>query len=196
MKYFLGFAMLLTALSSLHAAEFAASKDPGPSSIHPGAVRKGFYTGLSTGRIFYTSTERTRFSDGWLVGFKAGYDIWKYFGVEGLFKFSAHSSTSGSPLATTPPSFFVYQLIGQMRGAYPLMSRLYLQVALGGGLYFSSPNQNTLKASNLGMLYGEFGLEYFMRSRGISVGLDPAIAIVENFDGAVVQLTGFLRYTF
>lgn len=167
-----------------------------PSSFHPGAVRKGFYTGLSTGRLMYTSSERNLYKDGWVVGFKAGYDLWRYLGLEGLFKFSAHSSTTGSTLANTPASFFVYQAIGQLRGAYPILNRLYIQGAAGGGLYMSSPNQNSLYGSGRGMIYGELGLEYFMRSRGISVGLDPSFAFVQNFDGMILQATGFLRYTF
>ena len=107
----------LALTAPLHAEESISSEDVNPATmqprtLHPGAVRKGFYTGLSTGRLMYTSSERNLYTDGWVVGFKAGYDIWKYLGFEGLFKFSAHSSTLGSSLANTPPSFIVYLMIG------------------------------------------------------------------------------------
>ncbi len=165
-------------------------------TLHPGAIRKGFYTGLSTGRLFFTGDDRSLYRDGWVVGFKAGYDIIKYLGAEVLVKFSGHSSTTGTRLVNIPLSFFAYQLIGQVRGSYPITNRLYAELGLGGGLFMSDPNQNRNSSSNRLMFYGEMGFEYFMRSRGISVGLDPSIAVIKDLKSAVIQTTGFLRYTF
>lgn len=165
-------------------------------TIHKGAARKGFYTGLTSGRLFYTGQDRSLYRDGWVVGFRAGYDILKYLGIEGQFRFSAHSATTGTVLTNIPLSFFNYQVLGALRGAYPITQRLYVQAAAGGGLFLSSPNQNRNSNNSRGMFYGELGLEYFMRSRGISVGIDPSLSGVKDLKGAIVQATGFLRYTF
>lgn len=165
-------------------------------TLHPGAVRKGFYTGLSTGRLFFTGDDRSLYRDGWVVGFKVGYDIVKYIGIEGIFKFSGHSSTTGTRLQNIPLSFFAYQLAGQLKGSYPITNRLYAGAGFGGGIFASSPNQNRNAGANRLMFYGEMSVEYFMRSRGISVGLDPSLSVIKDLKGAVIQTTGFLRYTF
>ena len=131
-----------------------------------------------------------------LVGLKSGYDIWKYFGIEGQFKVSGHDTTIGSTVGNIPFSFFAYQLVVQFKGMYPITDRLHIEGGLGGGLFYSSPNFNSNFSATRGSVYGEFGIEYFMRSRGISVGLDPSFTIVTDLKSAVIQATGFVRYTF
>lgn len=165
------------------------------SAFHPPAVRQGFYTGLSTGRTIFTGLDRSLYKDGWVVGFKVGYDISSYLGTEAIFKLSGHPSTFGTT-SGIPSSFFVYQYLLQLKGSYPITQRLHAELGLGGGFFYSSPNQNPLTNANRAMFYGELGLQYFMRTRGISVGLDPSLSAVQNLKGAVVQLTGFVRYTF
>lgn len=165
------------------------------SDIRPGAKREGFYTALTTGQLFFTGNDRLNYHDGWLIGMKAGYDLWKYIGFEGIFKFSGHSTTSqavsSGQIAT---SFFVYQFLGQLKGSYPLTQRFHIDAGIGGGIWHSSPKMRT--QSTRGEFYGELGCEYFMRTRGISMGIDPSIGAVTNLKSAVVQLTGFFRYTF
>ncbi|MDB5038929.1 MAG: hypothetical protein JWQ35_2457 [Bacteriovoracaceae bacterium] len=166
------------------------------SVFHPAAVRKGFYTGMTTGRLFFTGNDRLLYKDGWVIGFKLGYDIWKYLGLETDFKLSGQPSTEGSIVANVPKSFFVYQYIAQLKGGYPITQRLYAEAGIGGGLFIGSPNMNRTVSATRSMFYAEMGLEYFMRTRGISIGLDPSIAGVANLQGAVIQTTGFVRYTF
>jgi hypothetical protein len=181
--------MWLTCVSSAHA-------EREQSAFHPAAVRQGFYTGLSTGRTIFTGLDRSLYKDGWVVGFKLGYDIWSYLGAEFVFKLSGHPSTLGTISLSIPKSFFVYQYLTQLKGNYPITQRLHLELGVGGGFFISSPNLNALTNGSRAMFYGEFGLQYFMRTRGISVGLDPSVAGVQNLKGAVIQLTGFVRYTF
>jgi hypothetical protein len=166
------------------------------SAFHAPAVRKGFYTGLSTGRTVFTGLDRSLYKDGWVVGFKLGYDIFSYLGAEAVFKLSGHPSTLGTTSAAIPKSFFVYQYLLQLKGNYPITQRLHVELGAGSGFFYSSPNQNALTNANRAMFYGELGLQYFMRTRGISVGLDPSFSAVQNLKGAVIQLTGFVRYTF
>jgi len=175
----------------------SAADDEKQSSTHPHARRDGFYSGITTGALFYTAGDRSLFEDGWVVGFKAGYDFIKYVGVEGMFKFSAHDSRFGSPAQGTPFSFMVYQYIAQLKGHYPITSRLRIEFGAGGGAFDSHPNQKRTVGDGMrGMGYGEFGVQYFTRIRGLSIGLDPSVAGVQNLKGAVVQATGFVRYTF
>lgn len=166
-------------------------------TLHPGAHKVGFYSGISTGRVFYSGADRSLFKDGWVTGLKFGYDFIKYLGVEGIFKFSGHDAATGTQQTGIPKSFFVYQYILQAKGSFPVMRRLYLNMGLGGGIWQSSPNQkSTVGGASRSMLYGDLGVEYFMRTRGLSVGLDPSWAAVKDLKGLVFQMTGFLRYTF
>jgi hypothetical protein len=166
-------------------------------TLHPGAHKEGFYSGISGGRVFYTGTDRTLFQDAWVTGFRFGYDFYKYLGVEAGFKISGHEATTGTGLITVPKSFFVFQGLAIVRGSYPIIKRLYINAGVGGGLWYSSPNQKTTSSSaSRGMFYGDLGIEYFLRNRGVSIGLDPSLSAVQGLKGAVVQFTGFVRYTF
>lgn len=186
--------LLLGALAALSNLSLFAAEDH--SAFHPPAVRQGFYTGLSTGRTFFTAGDRTSYKDGWVVGFKLGYDLWDYLGAEAVFKLSGHPSSFETTSQYIPKSFFAYQYLLQLKGSYPITQRLHAELGLGGGFFYTSPNLNSLNQVNRAMFYSEMGLQYFMRTRGISVGLDPSISGVQNLKGAVVQLTGFVRYTF
>lgn len=165
--------------------------------LHPGAGKQGFYVALTTGQLFFGKSDRALFKEGWVTGLKFGYDIWKFLGIETLFKFSGHHSTVGTQTVGVPKSFFVYQAIGQLKGAIPIFRRVFLEIGVGGGLWYTNPNQKTTVGQvNRGMAYGEIGLEYFLRTRGLSIGLDPSLAAVQNLESPVIQATGFLRYTF
>jgi hypothetical protein len=173
----------------------ASENTPEHSSIRPGAVREGFYTSLTTGELFFTGNDRLNYRDGWLIGLKAGYDIWKYIGFEGIFKFSGHSTTSSAvSIGQVATSFFVYQMLGQLKGAYPVTQRFHIDAGIGGGLWYSNPRMGTQAGRS--EFYGELGCEYFFRTRGMSMGIDPSIGAVTNLKSAIVQLTGFFRYTF
>jgi hypothetical protein len=177
---------------SLSSASYAAQE-----LLHPGAERTGLYTSLETGQLFFTGNDRLNYRDGWLVGLKLGYDIWKYTGVEFVTKFSGHDSTVKGKAEGRPTSFFVYQFLGQLKGAYPLTQRFHLEGGVGGGIWHSNSSMlpNVGDASK-GIFYGEMGCEYFFRTRGMSMGMNPSIGGVQDLKSAVIQLTAFLRYTF
>lgn len=165
--------------------------------MYPGADRTGFYAGLSTGQLYFTGRDRSNNKNAWVVGLKAGYDILQYLGIEAIAKFSAHETSLKTPSTTVPYGYNAYQLIGQLKGAVPLSRRFYFNLGAGGGLFYSDPNLNSSSGgASRGMVYGEAGFEYFMRTRGISIGIDPSMAAVKSLSSVIIQATGFVRYTF
>lgn len=163
----------------------------------PGAERTGLYTSLETGQLIFTGNDRLNYKDGWLVGLKLGYDIWKYTGIEFVTKFSGHDSTTRGRAEGRPASFFVYQILGQLKGAFPLTQRFHLEGGVGGGLWHSNSSMLPRGGeATKGTFYGELGCEYFFRTRGMSAGVNPSLGGVQGLKSAVVQLTGFFRYTF
>lgn len=184
----LAFVFFLQVISAYGAEETGA--------FHPPAIRKGFYSGLSTGKLFFLGNDRSLYNEGWVVGFKLGYDIFQYMGIEAVYKLSGHESNIGSTQKSLAKTFFVHQIIAQLKGSYPITKRLHVDLGLGGGLFESQPNFNSNADVHRTMFYGELDIEYFMRSRGISIGLDPSLAFVRGMNSAVLQTTGFVRYTF
>jgi hypothetical protein len=159
--------------------------------------RNGLYTGMTTGYLYYTGNDRLLYQDNWVVGLKAGYQIFRYVAVEALFKFSAHQANVISPTQGIPNSFFTYQTILQAKGSWHLTDRVRLNVGGGAGFFSTSPNQKSAVGGSMRpMGYGEVGAEYFLKMKGFSLGLDPSIAGVRDLKAPVVQLTGFIRYTF
>ncbi len=199
MRYFSFISLLLVLTSSFFSqSNLRAAEEISESggAFHPPAIRQGFYTGLSTGKLYFTGNDRSLYKEGWVVGFKFGYDIMKYLGAEAIYKLSGHTSTSGTAVSTLAKGFFVHQLILQGKGSYPVTQRLHVSLGLGGGLFESSPNFNKNGDVHRTMFYGELGALYFMRTRGISIGIDPSFAAVRNLNSVVLQATGFVRYTF
>jgi len=187
--YFLVVCLFLTA------PIFGAEEEVG--QFAPGAKKVGFYAAIGTGRFFFTDADRAEFADGWIVGLKVGYDIMKYVGIEGIFRTSGHESNLRTVSVGTNPSFFGYQFGGLAKGAYPITRRLFVGGGLGGGIWFSNPNQKPTRGSNSrGMFMAEFDLEYYLRTRGLSVGIDPSIAAIQDLKSVSIQLTGFIRHTF
>lgn len=158
---------------------------------------RGLYLALSSGQAYFLdSADRGRFKDGWIVGLKAGYDLFKYFSAEAHIKFSGHN-TNVVGQSGIPNSFFAYQLGGTARGNYPVTRRITLFGDLGGGLWYTSPNARQV-VGNQARPMGTFGLgvQYFLRIRGLAMGLDPSVSIVKDLSGPIAQLSGFFRYTF
>lgn len=162
-------------------------------------VRRGFYTGVSTGSIYFLDeSDRRLFKEAWLVGIKAGYDIWKYLAVEAQFKFSGHNtSRAGTANQGIPHSFLTYQGIGLIKVLYPITRRLSVFADVGGGFWHTDPNQKTVIGSaTRGMFTGGLGIQYFLRIRGLALGLDPSLSSIRDMNGLVLQTTGYIRYTF
>lgn len=163
----------------------------------PGAKKEGFYAAIGTGKFFFTDKDRSEFADGWLIGFKLGYDFVKYAGVEIIFRTSGHESNVKTVTVGTNPSFFGYQFGGLAKGAYPITRRLFVGGGLGGGIWYTKPNQKPTRGeASRGMFMGEMNIEYYLRTRGLSIGLDPSVSGITDLKSAVFQLTGFIRHTF
>lgn len=162
-----------------------------------GAQKVGFYAAIGTGMFFFTDKDRTDFGDGWVIGLKAGYDFLKYLGLEFQFRTSGHESNVKTVTAGNEPSFFGYQFMGLVKGAYPITHRLYVGGGLGGGMWITKPNAKGVRGkSTEGMFVGEINLEYFLRTKGLSIGIDPQITAIRNNKSIAMQLTGFIRHTF
>lgn len=162
-------------------------------------VPRGFYTGLYTGMIYFVnSQDRALFGEGWLVGLKAGYDIFKFLQVEARLGFSGHnSSPQGVSNPGIPRSFMAYQAQGFIRGGYPVMRRLTLTADIGGGLWYTRPNQKAnIGTASRGMMTGGLGIQYFIRMRGLSMGLEPSMSVIQDLEGPIATMAGYVRYTF
>lgn len=162
-------------------------------------VPRGLYVGLYTGMIYFLDqTDRTLFREGWLVGVKAGYDIFKYLQVEARLGFSGHNSTpEGISNPGIPRSFLAYQAQGFLRGGYPILRRLTLTADLGGGLWYTRPNQKrNVGQQARGMITGGLGVQYFIRMKGLSMGLEPSVSLIQDLQGPLATMSGYVRYTF
>lgn len=165
--------------------------------LYPGATGEGFYAGIQSGMLFYSGTDRSLYRDGALVGLKVGYSLFRWLSLETMFKFSGHNTTLGSQRVGAPKSFGVYQTLAQVKGGIPLWNRWQIGAGAGGGFFISSPNQRaTAGTSSRVMGYGEINVEYFLRTRGLSLSIDPSLALVRDLKGPVIQFTGSLRYIF
>lgn len=162
-------------------------------------VPRGLYAGLSTGQIYFVdSSDRRLYDNAWLVGLKVGYDIFKYLSAEAQFKFSGHNtSPAGQVNQGIPSSFFAYQSLLAVKGGYPVLRRLTVFAEFGGGLWYTSPNQKAnVGSQSRGMATAGLGLQYFTKMKGIALGIDPSIGLIQDLSGPVAQMTGYLRYTF
>lgn len=173
----------------------AAVEDSG--QFEEGAQKVGFYAAIGTGMFFFTDQDRSQFADGWVVTLKAGYDFLKYLGVEAQFRTSGHENNIKTSSAGVEPSFFGYQMMGLVKGAYPITKRLYVGGGVGGGFWYTKPNMKpTVGQANRGMFVGEMNIEYFLRTKGLSIGLDPQVSAIKDLKSMAMQLTGFIRHTF
>ncbi len=162
-----------------------------------GAQRTGFYAAIGTGKFFFSGLDRQQYSDGWIVAFKAGYDFIKYMGLELQFKMTAHESNVRTVNANVNPTFFGYQYNGLVKGAYPITKRLYVGGGIGGGVWQTDPNfQPNRGSSSRGLFVAELNLEYFLRNKGLSIGMDPSVGGIANIQSAVYQFSGYIRHTF
>jgi hypothetical protein len=161
-----------------------------------GARKQGLYSALELGGLFMLGLDR-EFSNGWVVGVKAGYDVFRTFGFEGFLRFSGHESNNLTVTSGVTPTFFAYQVGGLLKGAYPVTRRLFVGAALGGGVFITNPNSKPTRTSAThGMFTAELNAEYFMRTRGISFGLNPSISGIQNHKSAILQASSYLRYSF
>jgi len=175
---------------SLHA------KDEDRGSYSPRSKREGFYTALTTGQLYFTGNDRRLYHDAWVVGIKAGYDILQYLGAEAQMRFSGHDSTLTTASATVPTGFNVFQLLIGAKGGYPVLKRLKLSLSGGGGFFYTTPNLQKTTNATRALGYASFEMEYAMRIKGMSMGLDPSISLVKDLKSVIIQATGFVRYTF
>lgn len=160
-------------------------------------VPRGFYAGLTTGRLYFLNeNDRQVFEDAWLVGFKLGYDVWKYIGFETQLRFSGiNASPQGE--SGVPESFLSYQLIANARGLYPVTRRVSLVGELGGGFWYTAPNQKAnVGTQSRGMFVMGTGVQYFLKMKGFAMGIDPSLSAIQDLKGLVLQMTGYVRYTF
>ena len=186
--------LLLLGLCLLVCRPLISAEEVGQFS--PGARKQGPYTALELGGMFMTGFDR-EYSNGWVVGVKAGHDFFRFFGVEAYFRFSGHNSSNVTVTSGVTPSFFAYQVGGLMKGAYPITRRLFAGLGVGGGLFMTNPNSKPGRTgASHPMFLGEMSLEYFMRTRGISFGINPSIAAVQNHKSTIFQASSYLRYSF
>lgn len=161
---------------------------------HP-EPRRGVYAGLLSGPIYFTSgSDRAKFQDGWVVGLKLGYDIGRFFSLKGEWRTSGHDSTGAAGI---PEAFFGQQFLGSVTTLLPLTTRLSLFADFGGGIWLTSPNiRPNLGPATRGIGIASLGLQYFLRTQGLAMGLDPSVSYAEDLDGLIFQGTAFVRYTF
>lgn len=158
-------------------------------------VRRGFYTGVSTGGIYFTEGDKTDFDNGMIVGVKGGYDLNQWFGAELNLFISGHES---APVAqSTPPTFFLFQPMILVRGGYNITRRFNLSGVAGAGLFYSTPNMKpNVGSGTRGVFSGGMEMDYHLKSRGLSIGLQPLLSGVTDLRSVVLQFTGHVRYTF
>jgi hypothetical protein len=184
---------LIFVLTSWNSSVFAAEE---VGQFASGARKQGLYSALELGGLFMLGLDR-EFSNGWVVGVKAGYDVFRTFGFEGFLRFSGHESNNLTVTSGVTPTFFAYQVGGLFKGAYPITRRLFVGAGVGGGAFITHPNSKPTRTSAThGMFTAEVSAEYFMRTRGISLGLNPSISGIQNHKSAVLQASSYLRYSF
>lgn len=191
--FYISFIFLLLSVGfgpGLVSAQIASQQEPPP---------RGIYVGMSTGQIaFVNSQDRQLYGDSLLIGLKAGYDIFRYLSVEAQARFSGHQTSQavGNP-SGIPTSFLAFQGLGVLRGLYPITRRVSLTGELGGGFWMSDPNQRPTTGNRFrAMATGGLGLQYFLRIRGLAMGIDPQLSVIQDFTGPAVQTLVYLRYTF
>ncbi|TVQ78641.1 MAG: hypothetical protein EA369_06465 [Bradymonadales bacterium] len=161
---------------------------------------RGIYLGMTTGPIYFMgASDRRLYGDSWVVGLRAGYDFFPYLGLEAQVRFSGHDTSrqlSEGP-DQIPTSFWAIQGLAILRGSYPFTRRLSVSAEVGGGTWYTNPNQNPrLRGSYRLMATGGLGLQYFLRIRSLAMGLDPQLSIVQDLEAPVLQATAYIRYTF
>lgn len=162
-------------------------------------VKRGFYSGLGTGMFYFTdATDRQTYRDGWLIAFKIGYDLFKYFGLETQYRLSFHDTApQGTAQGSVPRSYRSHQLLGILRGGYPISRRWQTSLEAGGGLWVTAPNvKPNISGAGRGQAYFALNIQYFFKMRGLGVGLDPSLSLVSDMKGPVLQASGYLRYVF
>jgi len=187
------FLVLIFVVLGVCQSSFAAEE---VGQFTPGARKQGLYTALELGGLFFSGFDR-EFSNGWVVGVKAGYDIFRMLGLEGYLRFSGHQSNNWTQTSGVTPTFFIYQTGALLKFAYPITRRFFVGIGAGGGVFVTRPNHKIGRTSGVhGMASGEGSIEYFTRTRGISFGLSSSISGVETHKSAVIQAATYMRYSF
>jgi len=162
-------------------------------------VPRGFYLGLTGGYwYFLNDVDRSTYGDAWVTGIKFGYDIFKYLSVEMQYRWSAHQDAQrGVAARTVPGSHWSHQAQLMIRGAYPISRRWTVSVEGGGGLWLTRPNiKPTISQDGRGIGTGGVGVQYFTKIKGIVIGMDPSMSLAQDLEGPIMQVTGYVRYTF
>ncbi len=190
---------LFGGLSSLRAEEDLSS-DTNPTQFDDTRdVPRGLYMGIGGGYWYFTdSDDRFLFGDAWVTSLKLGYDIFKYLGVEVQYRFSGHqNSSAGVASRTIPQSHWSHQVLGIVRGMYPISRRWTVSLDAGGGLWLTRPNiKPTITQDARGLGTVGLGVQYFTRITGVVIGLDPTASLGTDLNSPVIQASGYIRYTF
>jgi len=203
-KSFWVFSFLVLSLSSnaLFAQEVSNERTPSNPEISftdQADVPRGFYMGITGGYWYFLNDEdRSTYGDAWVTGIKFGYDILKYLAVELQYRWSAHQDAQrGVAARTVPGSHWSHQAQLMLRGAYPISRRWTVSLEGGGGLWLTRPNiKPTISQDGRGIGTGGLGVQYFTKIKGVVIGMDPSMSIAQDLAGPILQVTGYVRYTF
>lgn len=193
-------AFLFVGSISTFAQEEAELQNPEINFSDEQDVPRGLYLAMGAGWWYFTGADdRAEYGDAWVTSLKLGYDVFKYLGVELQYKFSGHQNAARGVVAkSSPGSHFSHQMLGVIRGMYPLTRRWTFSLDAGGGLWLTRPNIKPAVTQNgRGIFVGGLGVQYFTKIKGVVIGLDPTMGFITNdIQSPVVQASGYIRYTF
>ncbi len=160
----------------------------------PDDIERGFSVGADFGGLYLFGDTRTAQNPGFQLAFTTGYDIMKYFSIEGIYVLAIQE-------AAPPPidnvlkggiNWFIFNIAGKAQ--YP-MGRWNPFIEAGGGIIYTQPSF-TLSGENYktNIIIGA-GIEYYTYLRHYSL-YGKAFYHLMSLPVDAMTLSAGLKYTF
>lgn len=173
-----------------------------PSAVvfpDPTKFAHGFFTEGEFGTVMFLGPAGDEISQGFAVGARAGYDIFRFFALQLHLLGSTHQTQGDTP--TAGQLLQVYQ--GLVEGKLTLRL-VQWSFFVEGGFGFARMSSNLLQARGLVEKYrtgltfgGGGGIDYHFLSRHFSVGLRGGYYVLQEVRASQdLTTTLYLRYTF
>jgi hypothetical protein len=186
----------------LGAATARAQVTSEPSQVvfpDPAKFAHGFFTEGEFGTVAFLGPARDEIAQGFAVGARAGYDIFRFFAIQVHLLGSTHQTQGDTP--TAGQLLQMYQ--GMVEGKLTLRLVQWSFFA-DGGIGFARMSSNLLQARGLVEKYrtgftfgGGGGIDYHFLSRHFSVGVRAGYYVLPEVRSSQnLTATLYLRYTF
>ncbi|MFH1018260.1 MAG: hypothetical protein V1798_08785 [Pseudomonadota bacterium] len=157
----------------------------------PDKIERGFSVGFDFGLMFLTGEKQSATNPGFNLAFTTGYDLMKYFGLEGVYNLAITQADPLDPLLQGSTMNFSFNACGKLQ--LPL-DRFYPFIEAGPGITYSRPSWIAGESKKLDILLAG-GFEYYTYLRHYSLYMKATYTWMDLPVKDFIVAAG-LKYTF